>query len=93
MARREGTKRISIEEIRVFLALSEEGWSTTTQLAKAASVSRRTAQTHARHLAEQGVAECRVLSPAYLYRRTQSLPKNDYAQRLRDAAEAVENTG
>ena len=93
MTRREDTKRISTQEIRVYLALSRNGWSTSAQLATAAEVSRRTAQTHVRRLAAHGLAERRELSPAYLYRRAQNHPLSDYAQRLLGAAEAVGAAG
>ncbi len=88
-----GGGRISLHEVSVFRTLTTNAWRTSAEIAVMTGVSRRTSRTHIRKMAADGIAECQRLSPAYQYRLAARQPATEYAKRLFEAAEAIENTG
>lgn len=77
--------RISEVEVRVYRQLADE-WLTNAEIAAQLGVAERTARVHTRRFAEEGIAECQRLFPAFRYRRVSRPPKSDYWRRLSEAA-------
>lgn len=79
--------RISIHEVRLFIALLSGGWHTAGELAQASGVATRTARRHCLRLVKAGIAELSPTFPAFRYRISQQAEKRngDYFARLTGA--------
>jgi DNA-binding IclR family transcriptional regulator len=87
------SRSISIQEIRVFQALSAHTgeWLTNREIAEEAAVAERTARAHTAHFVELGIAAVTELFPAHRYRLKDRAAVSDtsYLERLEQAVEVL----